>query len=174
MSITPAPKRVRNLVAWSGHDFSYLPGDHIELPHDIATARIAAGLAAEPDGPGYPDQDNSQLKLALDAAHEAHAARGDELAAALAYVEALKGQIKALGEEPVVAPVAAAVDDDKTVFLAAVDAAKSKQALRDLGALNDVDLAGVEDKMVDLATALKAHADKTDRNPLRTADPDAK
>jgi hypothetical protein len=36
--------RVKNLQAWAGTDFSYLPGDEIELDDDVATARIEAGL----------------------------------------------------------------------------------------------------------------------------------
>ena len=36
--------RVKNLQAWAGTEFSYLPGDEIELDDDVATARIEAGL----------------------------------------------------------------------------------------------------------------------------------
>lgn len=38
--------RVVNLVAWAGADFSYLPGEVLELPDEVATARIEAGVAA--------------------------------------------------------------------------------------------------------------------------------
>lgn len=53
---------VVNLPAWAGADFSHTPGDVIELPDDVAQARIDAGLA-EPvpmtdapvkRGPGRP------------------------------------------------------------------------------------------------------------------------
>ena len=36
---------VRNLVSWAGHDFSHMPGAIVDLPDDIAEARIIAGLA---------------------------------------------------------------------------------------------------------------------------------
>lgn len=36
--------RVRNLQAWAGEEFSYVAGDEIDLPDDIAQARIDAGL----------------------------------------------------------------------------------------------------------------------------------
>ncbi|HWY14425.1 MAG TPA: hypothetical protein VNX86_04705 [Rhizomicrobium sp.] len=38
--------QVRNNVAWAGDRFSYLPGDIIELPEDVAHARVAIGRAA--------------------------------------------------------------------------------------------------------------------------------
>jgi hypothetical protein len=37
--------RVRNLSPWSGLDFSFQPGDILELDPEVARARIAAGLA---------------------------------------------------------------------------------------------------------------------------------
>lgn len=37
---------VKNLVAWAGPDFSCLPGEEIDLPDDVATARVEAGLCA--------------------------------------------------------------------------------------------------------------------------------
>jgi hypothetical protein len=36
---------VRNLVSWSGHHFSHVPGDIVDLPEDMAEARMDAGLA---------------------------------------------------------------------------------------------------------------------------------
>lgn len=41
---------VRNLVSWAGMDFSFVPGQEIDLPDEVAEARIAAGLveAIEP------------------------------------------------------------------------------------------------------------------------------
>ena len=36
--------RVKNLQAWAGESFSYVAGDVIELPEEIALARIEAGL----------------------------------------------------------------------------------------------------------------------------------
>jgi hypothetical protein len=36
---------VINLVAWAGLDFSYDHGAVIDLPDDVAQARIAAGMA---------------------------------------------------------------------------------------------------------------------------------
>lgn len=39
--------KVVNLVSWSGMEFSYAPGDEIELPDNVATARIALGLCRE-------------------------------------------------------------------------------------------------------------------------------
>ena len=36
--------RVRNLVPWAGHTFSYRPEDVIDLPDHVATGRAAAGL----------------------------------------------------------------------------------------------------------------------------------
>ena len=41
---------VRNLVPWSGLDFSFAPGDELDLPDGVAQARIDAGLA-EPVAP---------------------------------------------------------------------------------------------------------------------------
>ena len=38
--------KVRNLVPWAGPNFSYQPDDEIELPDDVAQARIEAGLCA--------------------------------------------------------------------------------------------------------------------------------
>lgn len=38
--------KVRNLVPWSGHDFSYMADDVIDLDDDVAKARIDAGLCA--------------------------------------------------------------------------------------------------------------------------------
>ncbi|MGC4050975.1 MAG: hypothetical protein QM757_16545 [Paludibaculum sp.] len=38
--------RVTNLQSWAGENFSYLPGEVIDLPKAIATARIKAGLAS--------------------------------------------------------------------------------------------------------------------------------
>lgn len=43
---------VKNLVPWSGHRFSYTAGDLIDVPDDVAQARIEAGLAAPHDGEG--------------------------------------------------------------------------------------------------------------------------
>jgi hypothetical protein len=37
--------RVRTTTPWSGHDFNLVPGDEIDLPDDVAQARINAGLA---------------------------------------------------------------------------------------------------------------------------------
>jgi len=37
--------RVRNLVPWAGLDFSYQPGDIVELESETAWVRIAVGLA---------------------------------------------------------------------------------------------------------------------------------
>jgi hypothetical protein len=37
---------VVNLVSWEGVRFSAAPGDIIELPDEVAKARIAAGLCA--------------------------------------------------------------------------------------------------------------------------------
>lgn len=36
---------VRNLVPWSGLDFGFAAGDELDLPDDVAQARIDAGLA---------------------------------------------------------------------------------------------------------------------------------
>lgn len=36
--------RVKNLHPWAGEDFSFSPGQEIELDDDIALARIEAGL----------------------------------------------------------------------------------------------------------------------------------
>lgn len=41
--------RVKNLESWSGHDFSYVPGEIIEIDDDIALARIAGGVCAAID-----------------------------------------------------------------------------------------------------------------------------
>ncbi|WP_419900780.1 hypothetical protein [Roseomonas sp. USHLN139] len=38
---------VVNLVPWAGEDFSYAPGEVIDLPAKIATARKKAGLVAD-------------------------------------------------------------------------------------------------------------------------------
>lgn len=46
--------RVRNLISWAGHDFSYVPGEEIDLPDDVAAARIAEGLAEPCDEPEAP------------------------------------------------------------------------------------------------------------------------
>lgn len=37
--------RVVNSQAWAGENFAYVQGDVIELPDNVAAARIAAGLA---------------------------------------------------------------------------------------------------------------------------------
>lgn len=37
--------QIINTVSWAGHDFSFSPGDTIDLPDEIALARIEAGLA---------------------------------------------------------------------------------------------------------------------------------
>lgn len=39
---------VVNLVSWGGPNFAHDEGDEIELPDDVAEARIRAGLAAPP------------------------------------------------------------------------------------------------------------------------------
>lgn len=39
--------KVRNLVPWSGDKFSYVPGDILDLPDDVAAVRIEAGLCEE-------------------------------------------------------------------------------------------------------------------------------
>jgi hypothetical protein len=36
---------VKTLTAWAGRDFSFAHGEAIDLPSEIATARIAEGLA---------------------------------------------------------------------------------------------------------------------------------
>lgn len=41
---------VKNLVPWAGERFSYNPGDVIDMPEDMAKARIEAGLASPHDG----------------------------------------------------------------------------------------------------------------------------
>lgn len=41
---------VKNLVNWAGDRFVYEPGDLIEMPNDVALARIEAGLAVPHDG----------------------------------------------------------------------------------------------------------------------------
>lgn len=42
--------RVTNLQSWAGENFSYLPGEVVDLPKAIATARIKAGLASPIQG----------------------------------------------------------------------------------------------------------------------------
>lgn len=37
--------KIRNLHSWAGLDFSFAPDEIIDLPDDIAQARIDAGLA---------------------------------------------------------------------------------------------------------------------------------
>lgn len=104
---------VKNLVPWSGHDFSYLPGDNIELPDDVARARKAAGLASDPD-PGASSGDNAgalkkllaDKNAELEIAHASLAATRAEQASLAAHNEVLKAQITALGEEPAPAPSA--------------------------------------------------------------------
>jgi hypothetical protein len=49
---------VINLVAWAGLDFSYDHGAVIDLPDDVAKARIAAGMA-EP-APEKPKRGKSE------------------------------------------------------------------------------------------------------------------
>lgn len=48
--------RVRNLVSWAGEGFSHVPGDILELPDDMAAARIEGGVAEEapPETPTTP------------------------------------------------------------------------------------------------------------------------
>lgn len=41
--------RVINLVSWAGQDFDYKVGEAIELPKDVAEARIEAELCRLPD-----------------------------------------------------------------------------------------------------------------------------
>lgn len=37
---------VTNLVSWAGPDWTCLPGEQIDLPDDVAVARLEAGLVA--------------------------------------------------------------------------------------------------------------------------------
>lgn len=46
--------KVINLVSWAGLDFSYLPGQEIEVDDHVGLARIAAGLAAPVDPVAHP------------------------------------------------------------------------------------------------------------------------
>ena len=41
---------IKNLVPWAGDRFSYNPGDVIDMPPDVAEARIKAGVAVAHDG----------------------------------------------------------------------------------------------------------------------------
>lgn len=41
--------KVRNLVSWGGADFNFMPDDIVDLPDDIAKARMDAGLCAKCD-----------------------------------------------------------------------------------------------------------------------------
>lgn len=42
--------KVINLDAWAGDDFAHAPGAEIDLPDEVAAARVAAGVAAWPAG----------------------------------------------------------------------------------------------------------------------------
>jgi len=41
--------KVRNLVPWGGHEFNFVADDIIDLPDDIAKARLEAGYVAPCD-----------------------------------------------------------------------------------------------------------------------------
>lgn len=43
--------KVINLVSWAGLDFSYIPGQEIEVEDHVGEARIAAKLAAPVETP---------------------------------------------------------------------------------------------------------------------------
>jgi hypothetical protein len=126
-------KTVKNLVPWAGHNFSHKPGDHIDLPEETANARIAAGLAAEPDSAAAARGDATRLFKMVGEREDAVAARdrtikdledfnaalSDEvqakealLVASATYVAALIDQLKELGAVPVSPPPAADIDPD--------------------------------------------------------------
>ena len=46
--------KVINNVPWSGQDFAYTPGDEIEIPDAVATARIKEGLCSRITEPTKP------------------------------------------------------------------------------------------------------------------------
>jgi predicted phage tail protein len=41
--------KIVNLVSWAGENFSYIPGDVVEIDDEIGAARIEAGLASAVD-----------------------------------------------------------------------------------------------------------------------------
>ena len=39
--------KIRNIHAWSGHDFNYAPGEVVEMPDELAHSLIASGMVEE-------------------------------------------------------------------------------------------------------------------------------
>ena len=63
--------RVKNLHPWAGNDFSYLPGEEIELDDEVAVARIEAGLCeALPGSEAAPKAKGKKAKAAEEAPSE--------------------------------------------------------------------------------------------------------
>lgn len=94
----PKMARVKNLSAWSGHDFNHGYGAIIDLPEDIAEARIAAGIAEEaPAGsdlrPAF-NLDNAEDRY-LELERE-HSVLKEVHATVIAERDELKTQVEAL------------------------------------------------------------------------------
>ncbi len=50
---------VKNLESWAGDNFSHAPGEIIDLPDEIALARIEAGLCAAIEPPAAAPDPNA-------------------------------------------------------------------------------------------------------------------
>lgn len=51
-----------NTIPWAGLDFAYSPGDTIDLPDEVAQARIDAGLATLVPAPVEPKKSDKPSK----------------------------------------------------------------------------------------------------------------
>lgn len=90
--------RVKNLVAWSGHEFSYGAGAIIDLDDETAKARIAAGLV-EKVPENTPIRDAFNLDNAEDRYRELERENGvlkSQIASLIEERDALKSEVEAL------------------------------------------------------------------------------
>lgn len=79
--------KVRNLISWAGPDFSFLPGDIIDLDDETATARIAAGLAELPKDDGQDAKSIPPVSAEHQALLDEQASRAQSSAAASPRVD---------------------------------------------------------------------------------------
>lgn len=59
--------KVVNLQAWAGLEFSFTAGEILELPDEMALARIEAGLASPVEGDGFEEPKKARRKKASEA-----------------------------------------------------------------------------------------------------------
>jgi chromosome segregation ATPase len=147
---------VRMLTAMAGEDFSYLPGETIPVPGDVADAWIPAGIAVEgTDATAIAlTLTDTEVRLA-DAEQQLAEAAGDR-DAAKSQAEQLVEQMAAGGER--LAEVEAALEQLRTEHAAAVedrDAMKSQaETLAEQLVARDARIAELEAQLAtDTATA---------------------